>query len=102
MFIVYCLVRLQVTIGGRMRIRAVIGQDNRLRVLQFGEHFRLKSEVALEVIRLARAQGCLVRRRPAGQDAHARILPVLRDGIARFELLLFPAEVARSPRAEVI
>ena len=50
------VVRLQVAVGGRMRIQAVVGQDDRLRVLEFRENLRLKDEVALDVVALARAR----------------------------------------------
>ena len=43
-----------------------------------------------------------MRSRAAREDAHARILPVFRDVVIRFELLLLTAQLRGRPGAEVV
>ena len=66
------VIRLQIAIGGRQRIQAVVGQHNRLGVLEFRKHLGLKGRQHVRAVGLARAQGRPVRGRQAREHADAR------------------------------
>ena len=85
-----------------MRIQAVVGQNDGLRVPEFGEDFRLERKVALDDVAFACAEARPVRGRPAGEHADAGILPDFGNVVGRFELFFFAAEFAGGPSAEII
>ena len=85
-----------------MGVQAVIGQNNGLGILELGKNLRFKDEVALQVVALACPDSGPVRGRLAGEDAHAGILPVLRETVVELELFFLAAEFAGRPRAEII
>src|ERR1043166_8552138 len=61
------VVRLEVAVRRWLGIQAVVRQDDRLRVLEFREDFRLEHVVEQQAIRLRGTDGSSVRGRPAGQ-----------------------------------
>src|SRR5205823_2329893 len=94
--------RLEIAVGRGQRIRAVICQHDRLRVLQFGEGLRLEHVIELKAVRLGGAYGRTMRGRPSGQQTDARILPRLGQRVARLEPFSLPAQVGGDSRAEVV
>src|SRR5689334_20760492 len=96
------VVRFEIAIARRMRIQAVISQDDGLRVLEFRENLRFKDKVTLHVVPLARREGRLVRGCASGEHAYARILSVFRETVVDLQLFLFPAKFAGGAGAEVI
>src|SRR5687767_6385548 len=85
-----------------MWIYAIVGQHNRLCVLQLVEYLRLKYPVPLEVVALGRADCRSMRRCASGENADAGILVVLRQAIAELQLFLLSTKFAGNSHAEVI
>ena len=96
------IVRLEIAVRRRLRIEAVVRQDDGLGVLQLGEDLRLEHVVEQEAVRLGGTDRGPVRGRATRQHADARVLSRLGDRVARLETLGLAAEVRRHVRAEVI
>src|SRR5258708_1419522 len=96
------VVRFQVAVRRRLRIEAVVWQDDGLRVLELRKDLRLEHVVEQEAVRLRGTDGGPVRGRTTGHMADAGALPRLRNRVARLEALGLPAQIRRHARAEVV
>src|SRR3954471_23128377 len=96
------VVRLEVAVGGGQGITAVVGEDDRLCVLQLREHLRLKDVLEVQFVGLGGTHGGPGCGRASSQQADSRVLPRFGDAVARLEALGFATEIRGDERTKVV
>src|SRR6267154_2333672 len=95
-------VGLEVAESGRKRIQPVIGHDDGLGVLKFGEGFHVKTVVGVGAVGLRCGEVGAMGHGPPCKQADVRIITALRKVVAGLEAVFAPAKRTSGFRGEVI